>query len=153
MASPAVAHLVDLAPIYEQINQALLLILTGLVSWIVAQTIAWIKKHLKFLDEKTDTQLAEGLNRALDNGVRIAMNQLGELEKRYPGVPVKNQIAAWAAQYAVDHSPAALQRFSGLTLDDLALKALAYLPPAWEPTNAPTLVVTPIENKPLPPAA
>ena len=48
-------------------------------------------------------------------------------EAKYPGIPVQGQIAAWAAQYAVDHSPGAIAKF-GMDPNDLALKALAYLP-------------------------
>ena len=55
------------------------------------------------------------------------MQKTEDLEKQYPGIPVKRAIAAFAAQYAEDHSPAAMQKF-GMNPNDLALKALAYLP-------------------------
>lgn len=120
-------HTVDLAPVYGILNEALLTLLGGLVIWLSAYAKQWLAAHAKFLGEQTDAQLAAGLNRALSNGVAIAMQKTETLEQQYPGVPVKGQIAAWAAQYAVDHSPGAVAKF-GLNPNDLALKALAYLP-------------------------
>ena len=120
-------HQVDLSPIYGMLNEALLTLLGGLAIWLASYAKQWLTAHAKFLGEQTDAQLAEGLNRALSNGVQIAMQQTEALEKQYPGVPVKSQIAAWAAQYAVDHSPGAVQHF-GIDPNDLAIKALAYLP-------------------------
>jgi hypothetical protein len=120
-------HSIDLSPIYGMLNEALLTLLGGLTLWLTATAKAWLQAHMKFLDEQTQAQLAAGLNRALSNGVQIAMQQTDKLEAQYPGLPVQGQIAAWAAQYAVDHSPAAIEKF-GLDPNDLALKALAYLP-------------------------
>lgn len=119
---------VQLQPVYQQFNEALLTLLSGVAVMIGAYVRTWLLAHAKFLGEQTDATLAAGLNRALSNGVQIAMQKTDELEKQYPGVPVKGAIAAWAAQYAIDHSQDAMQRFGGLTLDDLATKALAYLP-------------------------
>lgn len=120
-------HSVDLTPIYSLFNEALLTLLGGVAIWITAYAKQWIAAHAKFLDEQTQAQLANGLNRALSNGVQIAMQQTDKLEAQYPGVPVKSQIAAWAAQYAIDHSPGAIQKF-GMSPEDLATKALAYMP-------------------------
>jgi len=120
-------HIVNLSVFYQQVNEALLTLLSGLVIWIGAYAKMWLTAHAKFLGEQTDAQLAAGLNRALSNGVQIAMHQTDVLEAKYPGVPVQSQITAWAAQYAADHSPAAMQKF-GMSPNDLALKALAYLP-------------------------
>ena len=118
---------VDLTPIYGMVNTALLTLLGGIALWLSAYAKQWLAAHAKFLGEQTDAQLAAGLNRALSNGVQIAMHQTEELEAKYPGIPVQGQIAAWAAQYAVDHSPGAIAKF-GMDPNDLALKALAYLP-------------------------
>lgn len=120
-------HSIDLTPIYGMFNEALLTLLGGIALWLALYAKQWLTAHAKFLGEQTDAQLAEGLNRALSNGVQIAMQKTEDLEKQYPGVPVKSQIAAWAAQYAVDHSPGAVSKF-GLDPNDLAIKALAYLP-------------------------
>ena len=120
-------HQIDLSPIYGLLNEGLLTLLGGVVIWLSAYAKQWLTAHAAFLGEQTDAQLAAGLNRALANGVQIAMQQTDALEAKYPGVPVKGQITAWAAQYAVDHSPGAIAKF-GLDPNDLATKALAYLP-------------------------
>lgn len=143
-------HLVDLSPVYQQLNEALLTVLSGLALWLAAYAKQWLAAHARLLGEQTDTELANGLNRALQNGVAIAMQNAEELEKRYPGMPVKGQVAAWAAQYAVDHSPGAMQRFAGMTANDLAIKALAYLPPVVETTDASGAVVNSSVVKTLP---
>ena len=120
-------HTVDLTPIYSMFNEALLTLLGGLAIWVSTYAKEWLTAHAKFLGEQTDAQLAAGFNRALQNGVQIAMQRTEHLEALYPGLPVKSQIAAWAGQYAIDHSPDALARF-GFSPDQAALKALAYLP-------------------------
>lgn len=120
-------HIVNAQAFYDQLNEGLLTLLGGIALWLAAYAKQWLSAHAKFLGEQTDAQLAAGLNRALSNGVQIAMQQTEDLEKQYPGIPVKGQIAAWAAQYAIAHSPGAMDKF-GLSPNDLALKALAYLP-------------------------
>lgn len=120
-------HQIDLTPIYGMANEALLTLLGGLAIYITAYAKQWLSAHAKFLGEQTDAKLAEGLNRALANGVQIAMQKTEDLEKQYPGLPVKSQIAAWAGQYAINHSPDAIAHF-GMNPNDLAIKALAYLP-------------------------
>lgn len=118
---------VDLTPIYGMVNTALLTLLGGLAIWLSAYAKQWLAAHAKFLGEQTDAQLAAGLNRALSNGVQIAMQQVGDLEKANPGFDTKSWVTNYAAQFAIDHSPAAMDRF-GLNPNDMALKALAYLP-------------------------
>lgn len=120
-------HNVDLSPIYGMANEALLTVLSGVALWLASYAKQWLSAHARFLGEQTDAKLADGLNRALSNGVQIAMQKTEELEKQYPGVPVKSQITAWAAEYAVNHSPDAIAHF-GMNPNDLAIKALAYLP-------------------------
>lgn len=120
-------HSVDLSPVYSLFNEALLTLLSGLALWLAAYGKQWLTAHASFLGEQTDAQLAAGLNRALSNGVQIAMQQVDTVQSQHPGLPVKGAITAWAAQYAIDHSPSAVQKF-GLDPNDLALKALAYLP-------------------------
>lgn len=118
---------IDLTPIYGLLNEGLLTLLGGIAIYLTAFAKNWLQAHAKFLGEQTDAQLAAGLNRALSNGVQIAMQKVDDLEHQYPGLPVKSQIAAWASNYAVQHSPAAIDKF-GLNPSDLAIKALAYLP-------------------------
>jgi len=119
--------------------------------WLAAYAKQWLTAHAKFLGEQTDAQLAAGLNRALENGVNIAMQKTEELEKEYPGLPVKDQITKWAAQYAVDHSPGAIQHFSGLSMNDLSLKALAYLPPVQTQLAPPAPMPIEVSVAPLAP--
>lgn len=142
-------HTVDLSAFYGHINEALLTLLSGLALWLAAYAKQWLSAHAKLLGEQVDAQLADGLNRALQNGVNIAMQQVTDLEARNPGVPVKGLVTSWAAQYAADHSPAAMEKF-GLSPNDLALKALAYLPPVQQPI-AVVEKVMPVEVKPLAP--
>lgn len=118
---------VDLSPIYSALNEGLLTFLAGLAIFVGSWVRQWLLAHAAFLGEQTDKTLADGLNRALSNGVQIAMQQVSSVESQHPGLDTKSAIAAWAAQYAVNHSPAAMERF-GLDPNDLALKALAYLP-------------------------
>lgn len=118
---------VDLTPLYGLLNEGLLTLLGGLAIWLSAAAKIWLQEHAKFLGEQTDAQLAAGLNRALSNGVAIAMQQAESLEKQAPGIPIKSTIAAYAAEYAINHSPAAIDKF-GLSPTELATKALAYLP-------------------------
>lgn len=120
-------HQVDLSPIYSALNEGLLTLLAGLAIFIGSWVRQWLLAHAAFLGEQTDKTLADGLNRALSNGVQIAMQQVSSVESQHPGLDTKSAIAAWAAQYAVNHSPDAMERF-GLDPNDLALKALAYLP-------------------------
>ncbi len=139
-------HQIYFTQIYQQLNEVLLTVLSGAALWIGAYVRAWLQQHAKFLGEQTDAQLAAGLNRALANGVQIAMQQTEKLEQQYPGMPVKGQISAWAAQYAIDHSPGAIQRFTGLTPNDLALKALAYLPtPAITDDTTGNIIPAPVQ--------
>lgn len=148
-------HIVNYAVFYQQLNECLLTLLSGLALWLAAYAKQWLSAHAKFLGEQTDAQLAAGLNRALANGVQIAMQQVDLLEAEYPGVPVKGQISRWAAQYAVDHSPSAIARFTGLSMNDLALKALAYLPtPAITDDTTGKVVPAPmqVETRNLAPA-
>lgn len=121
---------ISLSPIFSQIvDPVALAILTGLATWATAMVRNWLITRAKFLDAATDATLAAGVNRGLQNGVAIAMNTLDQYEGEHSEVAVKSWIAAKAGQYAADHSAQALQRFTSLTPDALAEKALAYLPP------------------------
>lgn len=133
---------VDLSPIYGQLNELVVLFLTGLASWLVIEVKGWLSAHAKLLGEQTDAQLADGLNRALQNGIAIALNSAQEWETVHKNADVRGQVTAWAAQYAIDHSPAAMARF-GLSPEQLATKALAYLPnPVMQGAAAPVPPVT-----------
>jgi hypothetical protein len=145
-------HEVSLSPIYQVFNEALLTFLSGLAIWLAAYGKQWLTAHAKFLGEQTDAQLAAGLNRALSNGVQIALQQADKIEKENPGIESKSAITAFAAQYAINHSPAAMAKF-GLDPNDLALKALAYLPSPSEHLADGTPAPAKVQVQTLPPVS
>ena len=69
-------HIVNMQVFYAQINEGLLTLLSGVAIWLAAYVRQWLLAHAKFLGEQTDAQLAAGLNRALSNGVKIAMQKI-----------------------------------------------------------------------------
>ena len=124
---------VTLAPLYSTLNEALATLLAGLVTLLVTALGAWLRRHFKFLSQQTDAVITSGFNKALQNGVNIATNSLEQYEGEHSTVAVKSWIAAKAAQYAIDHNPDYLKRFVGVTPEDAARKALAYLQPLVVP--------------------
>lgn len=146
-------HTVDLSTLYTAVNEGLLTLLSGLAIWLAAYGKQWLTAHAAFLGEQTDKTLADGLNRALSNGVQIAMQQVDKVEAAHPTLTTQGAISAWAAQYAIDNSPGAMQRFAGLTPDDLALKALAYLPSPSVPLSAPVAAPAQVEVRNLTPVS
>lgn len=132
-------HDVALGPLFDQVaNPIILAVLTGIAGLVAARARNWLAAHAAFLDAQTDATLAAGFNRALENGVAIFANSLEKYEGAHDDVPVKGWITAHAAQYAIDHSPGFMAKFTGMTPQDAAKKALAYLPPvplyAFPPT-------------------
>ena len=121
-------HGVDLTPIYNTLNESLGLILSGFAIF-VAGWIRWaFHKYLTpYLGEQAETKASDDLNTALKNGVAIALAQAQAYENVHKDIQVQGAITAWAAQYAVNHAPDAIKRF-GFDPDELAIKALAYLP-------------------------
>lgn len=156
-------HTVDLSPLYAQLNQLLILVLeavatmaVGWAAWFIHAKVAPLlaRWHIT-LDGAAESKASADLNTALQNGVAIAMNQAQAWEAAHKDVQIQGQITAWAAQYAVDHAPDAIQRF-GLSPQDLAVKAAAYLPPPPASTIGTTGVAVPVgkvETAPLPPPA
>lgn len=139
-------HLIDLTRFYQQVlDPFLLTVLSGVALWLGAKVNTWLSAHAKFLGEQTDATLAAGFNRALANGVNIAMNQLDQFQGAHSEVEVKSWVAAKAAQYAIDHSPEAMKRFTSMTPQDAAEKALAYLP-ALPPVSAVTAPPPPVPS-------
>lgn len=123
-------HDVTLGPLFQQvINPIIFAVLTGVAGWVAARANGWLASHAKFLDTQTDATLAAGFNRALSNGIAIFMNSLGAYEGAHDDVQVKSWLASKAAQYAINHSPGFMAKFTGMTSADAAQKALAYLPP------------------------
>ena len=145
-------HTVDLTPIYQAFDQTIVLVLGGVILWLGAWGRKLITEHLSLLGQQQDKILADGFERALRNGAAIAMNSLDDYEKAHATADVHGLLASAAAQYAIDHSPDYMDRF-GLTPDQIATKALAYLPPAPSVASAPPVKTVPVEVKPLPPAS
>jgi hypothetical protein len=129
------AGTVDISPIFDAINQGIVTLIAG----IIAAALAWFSFELrKLIGAKLDATFQASLNTALQNGVQAGMNDLKAWEQVHKDVAVQGQVQRWAAQYAVDHAPAAIARF-GLSPDALAKKALAYIP-------APPSLTAPVVN-------
>lgn len=120
-------HTIDLSPLYAALDQGIVLLLAGLVGYLGVMVRNWINAHLKFLGQATDKTLADGFDRALQNGSNIAVQELNQYEGQHSQLAVQGWLAAKAGQYAVDHSPDYMARF-GLSPEDIARKALAKLP-------------------------
>lgn len=121
-------HNIDIEPLYRVANDAILTLLGGVATFIAAWFTYLLHRYAPpFADAALEAKAADDLNTALANGVAVAMQHIEGAEKLHSNVAVKSAIAAFAARYAVDHAPQAIRAF-GLDLDELELKALAYLP-------------------------
>lgn len=129
---------VTLQPLYDALNQALVLLLTGTVTALGAAAFQWLRAHAKFMSAQTDAAVTKAFETALENGTTIAINSLEQYEGEHSTVEVKGWIAAKAAQYAVDHNQDFMKRFAGGNLQDFAQlaiakeKALVHVPPVEE---------------------
>ena len=122
-------HSIDLSPLYQILNTAVLTLLGGLATFVAGwASWAFHRYAAPYVGAQLESKASSDLNTALANGVAIAMQKLEEIEKQHADVAVKSGIAAFAAQYALDHAPEAVTRFN-LGPEELALKALAWLPP------------------------
>lgn len=126
-------HVIDISPLYRIANDAILTLLGALATFIAAWFTWLLHRYAPpFVGAALEAKAADDLNRALANGVAVAMQSIEGAEKLHAQVAVKSAIIAFAARYAVDHAPDAMRAFR-LDLDALELKALAYLPvPALE---------------------
>ena len=121
-------HIIDISPLYRIANDAILTLLAGFATFIAAWFTWLLHKYAPpFVGAQLETKAADDLNTALANGVAVAMQKIEGAEKLHADFAVKNAIVAFAARYAIDHAPQALNAFS-LNPDALELKALAYLP-------------------------
>lgn len=146
LANDASAATVSIDPIYTWLNQGVSTLLEGVAMGISGWVMFIFHRYLTpWIGAQLESKARDSLNTALANGVAIALNKVQGAENLHSDVQVKGQLAAWAAQYAIDHAPAAVAKF-GLDPNALALKALAYVPPA------PTLVDT-TGNLPAPRAS
>jgi len=144
-------HDVSLNPIYQMLNPVLQDLLQGLVIF-VAGWVMWVfhKYAAPYVGAQLEAKASADLNRALQNGVWIAMQKIEGAEQAHSNVQVKGAITAFAAQFAIDHAPDAVNRF-GLNPEQLATKALAYLPvsPTATDTTGAKVTVQPVETAPL----
>lgn len=144
---------VDVSPLYDLLNGTVSLLLQGLVIF-VSGWVMWVfhKYAAPYVGAQLESKASADLNLALQNGVRAAMARLEGAEDLHRNVEVKGAVTGWAAQYAIDHAPDAVRRF-GLDPDQLAIKALAYLPapPVAGDLTGATVRTVPVETHDLPP--
>lgn len=131
-ANPSTTTTVSLTPFYAYLNEFVTLFLSGLaavvVGWVMWLFNKYVAPHLPAAFRAAlDARASAALNTALANGVPIAMHELDAWEAVHTDVAVKNAVLAKAADYALTHAPDAVARF-GLGSDDLAKKALAFVP-------------------------
>lgn len=121
---------VKVSPLYDVFNNFLQTILEGVAMAVSGWLMFIFHKYITpWIGAQMEAKARDSLNTALANGVAIAMTKVENAEQAHSSVEVKGQLAAWAAQYAIDHAPDAIKKF-GLDPNQLALKALAYVPPA-----------------------
>lgn len=121
-------HTVSLQPLYDLINTGLADFFQGLAAFVVGWIMYALAKYAPpslraYIEGKAATELRV----ALANGVAIAMHNIEGAEQLHQNIQVKNLIVAYAARWALTQVPGAVKRF-GFTPEDLALRALAYLP-------------------------
>lgn len=145
---------VDLTPLYGVGNQIIQAIAAGAVTalcgWAVYAFHAYLAPYLGTQDE---AQIAANLNTTLSNGVAAGLVHLGAWETAHKDVEVRGAVQKFAVQYAVDHAPEAIAHF-GLSPDQLAIKALAFIPtppPSAAGTTGMTVQNLTVHTAPLPP--
>jgi hypothetical protein len=119
---------VDLSPLWPVINTAVITLAGGVIIFMASWATWLLHKYAPpFVGAQLEAKASADLNRALQNGVTAGMNALQLWEKAHSDLTVQNAITRWAAQYAIDLAPDAIEHF-GLSPDQLAFKALAFLP-------------------------
>jgi len=122
------ADTVNASPLYNMVNQVLQEVLEGVAMAVSGWLMFVFHKYVTpWIGAQLEAKARDSLNMALANGVAIAMSKVEGAEQLHQNVAVKGAVTAWAAQYAVDHAPGAVAKF-GLDPNQLALKALAYIP-------------------------
>lgn len=145
-------HSVDISPLYGIANDTISTLAQALAAavaaWIMVAFHRWITP---WIGAQLETKAANDLNTALQNGVAIAMTRLEAWENIHSDIQVRGMVQSWAAQYAIDHAPGAVDRF-GLNPSQLATKALAYIPMprTGADTTGATLKREPVAVAPLP---
>ncbi len=91
-------HMIDVAALQPLVNDLVLGLLTALASIVAARLCALVKA-------KRDGELGQILDKTLGMGISFAMSRLKVLEDGHATVPVKSELVAEAANYAVLHVP------------------------------------------------
>lgn len=163
-ATPALAAgTVDVSPLYGLLDQFEANLAQGLILASVGYAVYLLHAlalKVPFLgrllvSSNMETNLANGLNTALKNGVAIALAKQSAWEAVHQNVAVQGAVQRMAVQYAIDRAPQAVRHF-GLGPDELAEKALAFLPVpsiGLDSTGAMEVPRAPVEVRPLAPVS
>jgi hypothetical protein len=120
---------VDISPVYQLVNTGVITVAGGAIAFLVGWASYFMKKYgAPLVDAQLESKASADLNTALQNGVNAALHDLNAWESVHKDVAVKGLVQRWAAQYAIAHAKDAVDRF-GLGPDQLAQKALSFLPP------------------------
>jgi hypothetical protein len=144
---------VDLSPLYPAINTGVVTLAGGVITFLASWAVWLLQRYAPpFVAAQLEAKAAADLNTALEHGVAIGMTRLEAWENVHKDVAVQGAVARFAVQYAIDHAPGAIARF-GLSPDQLALKALAWLPmPATrDGTTGAVVKSIAVESAPLAP--
>jgi hypothetical protein len=146
---------VDLSPLYPVINTGIVTLAGGVITFLASWALWLLQKYAPpFIGAQLETKAASDLNTALAHGVTIGLTRLEAWERVHKDAAVQGAVARLAAQYAIDHAPGAIARF-GLSPDQLALKALAFLPMpvTRDGTTGAVVKTVVVESTPLAPVS
>jgi hypothetical protein len=149
---------VDLSPLYPAVNTGILTLAGGAITFLASWAVWLMHKYAPpFVGAQLEAKAASDLNTALANGVAIGMTRLEAWESVHRDMAVQGAVTRFAVQYAIDHAPEAIAHF-GLAPDELAFKALAFLPMPktmsnmGDGTTGAVVTSAPVESTPLAPA-
>lgn len=127
----APSTVVDVQPILLQVISVFGSILMLLLMWTARKLNGFIAAKTGLTGLHIDDLVRTYGNMALDNGVNFAVSKIKAED--WGKFEVKNQVAAQAANYAIQFAPGALKHF-GIDLNDRAAieqKAMAALTKLW----------------------
>ncbi len=140
------AGTVDISPIYSAVDQGILTLAAGLIMAFFAWLSFWLQR---IFHVDMDAKMRDALNTALQNGVMAGMHSLQAWQSVHKDIAVQGAVTRWAAQYAIDHVPDAVDHF-GLSPEDLVTKALAFIPTPKEQIAPQLPPRAPVETHELP---
>ena len=157
-AAVATAGTVHVQPIYDQIvNPFLDELFKGLEAAAVAFCLFLLHLVIKAVRIIPDAYAVyleanarNALNTALQNGVAAGMHKVENIERLHSDIEVKGELKTFAMNYAIKHASDAILHF-GIRPEDLAVKALAYIPtaPTVTDTTGATAKLAPVVSEPL----